>query len=136
MTAGRDSVRMYRLKAGALRGVSVRMAQPERRVTSFAGGLSAALGPNIFTDIAFEAGVGVYGAEAWKMYVSSASGALFQVDYHRRLLTCVYQLHSAPINSIQASRGWWWWWEIAWAKGYSDSSACVCRGTAACACRG
>ncbi len=36
-------------------------------MTSFAGGVSAAVGPNIFTDIGFEAGVGVYGVDAFKV---------------------------------------------------------------------
>ncbi len=41
--------------------------RPYVQVTSHAGGVSAALGPNIFTDIAFEAGVGVYGVDAFKV---------------------------------------------------------------------
>lgn len=110
MTAGRDSIRIYRLKNGQLRGTSVRLVPTDKRVstkrrtvsnwayssllqpsgindgalsaksemqppcfrphfqvTSHAGGVSAALGPNIFTDIAFEAGVGVYGVDAFKV---------------------------------------------------------------------
>ncbi|KAG2491091.1 hypothetical protein HYH03_010535 [Edaphochlamys debaryana] len=105
LTAGRDSIRMYRLKGGQLRGTSVRIIPNDKRVTSYAGGVSAALGPNIFTDIAFEAGVGVYGVDAFKFYVSSASGAVFQVDYTTRQLDAVYQLHSAAINVLLIADG-------------------------------
>ena len=38
VACGRDSVRMYRLKAGQLRGVSVRLQAPDRRVSSAGGG--------------------------------------------------------------------------------------------------
>ncbi|GLC33983.1 hypothetical protein PLESTB_000825300 [Pleodorina starrii] len=105
LTAGRDSIRIYRLKAGQLRGTSVRLVPQNKRVTSHAGGVSAALGPNIFTDIAFEAGVGVYGADAFKVYVSSASGAVFQVDYTTRQLESIYQLHAAAINCLVVADG-------------------------------
>ncbi|KXZ51899.1 hypothetical protein GPECTOR_11g332 [Gonium pectorale] len=105
MTAGRDSIRIYRLKNGQLRGTSVRLVPREKRVTSYTGGVSAALGPNIFTDIAFEAGVGVYGVDAFKVYVSTASGAVFQVDYTTRSLDAVFQLHSAAINCLLIADG-------------------------------
>ncbi|GIL93850.1 hypothetical protein Vretimale_214 [Volvox reticuliferus] len=105
LTAGRDSIRIYRLKAGQLRGTSIRLVPQNKRVTSHVGGVSAALGPNIFTDIAFEAGVGVYGVDAFKVYVSSASGAVFQVDYTTRNLDCIYQLHSAAINCLLVADG-------------------------------
>ncbi|KAG2423007.1 hypothetical protein HXX76_015605 [Chlamydomonas incerta] len=105
LTAGRDSIRIYRLKAGQLRGTSVRLVPQDKRVTSFAGGVSAAVGPNIFTDIGFEAGVGVYGVDAFKVYVSSASGALFVVDYTTRQLDAIFQLHAAAINCLVVSDG-------------------------------
>jgi hypothetical protein len=39
LTAGRDSIRMYRLKNGQLRGTSVRLAPPDKRVrVALAGG--------------------------------------------------------------------------------------------------
>ncbi len=54
------------------------------QVTATSGGLAAALGPNVFTDIAFDSRTGLYGAaEGQLLYVSSASGALFQIDYTR-----------------------------------------------------
>ena len=100
IACGRDNIRFYRLKGGQLRGISVRLSAPDRRVTSFANGSSAALGPNIFTDIAFESGVGVYRDELCRVYVSSAAGTVFEVNFKTRALLCVYQLHSSAINSI------------------------------------
>ncbi|GFR42731.1 hypothetical protein Agub_g3650 [Astrephomene gubernaculifera] len=105
LTAGRDSIRIYRLKGGQLRGTSVRLVPREKRTANHVGSVSAAAGPNIFTDIAFEAGVGVYGVDAFKVYVSSASGAVFVVDYTTRSLDAVYQLHSAGINCLLVADG-------------------------------
>lgn len=51
------------------------------QVSAYMGGLSAALGPNVFTDIAFESSVGVYAPETRHVFVSSASGAVFEIDY-------------------------------------------------------
>jgi hypothetical protein len=44
---------------------------------------STALGPNIFTDIAFEVGTSAQQLQGRHAYVSSAGGAVFQVDYDR-----------------------------------------------------
>ncbi len=47
------------------------------------GGISAALGPNIFTDIAFECTSGAYAPhEHRRLYAASASGAVFEIDYN------------------------------------------------------
>lgn len=51
------------------------------QVSGYMGGLSAALGPNVFTDIGFESSVGVYAPEERHVFVSSASGAVFEIDY-------------------------------------------------------
>ncbi len=50
-------------------------------MVSYHGGLAAALGPNIFTDLAFESTSGVYAPEGRRVFVASASGAIFEVDY-------------------------------------------------------
>lgn len=44
---------------------------------------SMALGPNIFTDIAFEVGNSAQQLRGRTVYVSSAGGSVFQVDYDR-----------------------------------------------------
>ena len=51
------------------------------QVTAYMGGITAALGPNIFTDIAFESTVGIYQPKDRRVFVSSASGAVFDIDY-------------------------------------------------------
>ncbi|KAG1677552.1 hypothetical protein FOA52_014450 [Chlamydomonas sp. UWO 241] len=103
VAAGRDSIRFYRLKAGQLRGVSVRLSAPGRRVTSYAGGISAAPGPNIFTDVAFECGGGMLASDVRRVFVSSASGAVFEINCNTRELLCIYQLHPSAINSISVT---------------------------------
>lgn len=55
------------------------------QITSFAAGASAAPGPNIFTDVAFECGPEVLTADVRRVFVSSASGAVFEINYN----TCV-----------------------------------------------
>jgi hypothetical protein len=61
-------------------------------LVSTAGGLAAALGPNVFTDLAFTGrpgglyhphGGGGRAASSQLLLVVSASGALFQIDYPR-----------------------------------------------------
>lgn len=40
-----------------------------------------------------------------RMYVSTASGSLFQINYHDRKLECIYKLHSGPIHSVSINEG-------------------------------
>lgn len=40
-----------------------------------------------------------------RMYVSTASGSLFQINYATRQLECIYKLHSGPIHSISINEG-------------------------------
>lgn len=54
------------------------------QITTFAGAITAALGPNIFTDIAFEnpTGHAPPGTDVRRrLFVASASGAVFEIDY-------------------------------------------------------
>ncbi len=39
------------------------------------------------------------------MYVSSSTGQLFQIDYGKRVLECIYKLHSGAINTVAMSEG-------------------------------
>ena len=56
------------------------------QITACVGGISAALGPNIFTDIAFECTSGQFLPETQRrLYAASAAGAVFEIDYN----TCV-----------------------------------------------
>ena len=60
---------------------------------------------NTFTDLAFEAGHGLMELHEKHIFVASVSGAVFQLNYGRRCLECVYQLHNAAINSLVVSEG-------------------------------
>eukprot|EP00798_Chlamydomonas_sp_ICE-L_P014445 gene14445-20453_t len=82
VSCGRDSIRFYRLKAGQLRGMSIRLTAPDRR-----------------------SGMGMLNPETRHVYVASAAGSVFEVSYGARTLTCVYQLHSAAINSLVVHDG-------------------------------
>lgn len=56
---------------------------PPAQITAYAGGISAALGPNIFTDLAFESTAGRYAPEdSRRLFASSAAGAVFEIDYN------------------------------------------------------
>jgi WD40 repeat protein len=55
--------------------------------------------------MAFEASYGPSDKQSKRLYVSTASGRLFQVLYAERRLECVYQLHSGPIRSISVNEG-------------------------------
>eukprot|EP00955_Chlamydomonas_euryale_P104739 365590-Chlamydomonas_euryale.AAC.10 len=64
---------------------TVSLALHVPQVTSYAAGVSAAPGPNIYTDVAFECTPGVQTAATRRVYVASASGSLLEIDYS----TCV-----------------------------------------------
>jgi hypothetical protein len=70
------------------------------------GSIAAALGPNIFTDIAFEVGQSLYQLPGQRhVYVASASGAVFDIDYSTRTVAAVHQLHVGAINSLTLHEG-------------------------------
>lgn len=43
--------------------------------------MTTALGPNLFTDIAYETGAAVRQLSSKHVFVSSAAGAVFQINY-------------------------------------------------------
>jgi len=134
MTAGRDSMRCYRLRGGDIRGMSVRRtggagplsSDPAAAVGSLlippaGGGASgaaggppllpgtaapgAALGSNTFTAIAYEAGAAAGQAGRRFAFVGSAAGVVFQVDYPRRCVVAAYQAHGGAINALTVGEG-------------------------------
>lgn len=58
-----------------------------------------------FLSFSAEMGYGLQELDEKHIFVASVSGAVFQLNYGRRCLECVYQLHSAAINSIVVSEG-------------------------------
>lgn len=105
MTCGQDSIRIYRLKNLQLRGLSIKIGPPSKRVTAQPGSVAALLGPNIFTDIAFEGGASAFHLTTRHVFVASAAGAVFQINYEQRALECIYQLHTGAINSLILHEG-------------------------------
>ncbi|XRB08526.1 centriole proteome protein [Pycnococcus provasolii] len=109
MTCGRDSIRIYRLKNGQLRGCSVNLGEHRTSKASTHGlapGLmKEELTQNIFTDLAYEAGYGLTELDERHVFVSTVSGSVFQCNYGRRQLECVYNLHHGAINSIVVNEG-------------------------------
>jgi WD repeat-containing protein 90 len=104
-TCGVDSIRCYRLKNGQLRGISVQLGEHRHTKRVPAGPYADDLMRNTFTDLAFEAGHGLMELHEKHIFVASVSGAVFQLNYGRRCLECVYQLHNAAINSLVVSEG-------------------------------
>ncbi|GMH37358.1 hypothetical protein BSKO_05231 [Bryopsis sp. KO-2023] len=104
LSCGRDSIRIYRVKENQLRGMSIKLGSPEKRVRKIPGGGSASIGNQIFTCMAFEVVSNPLQKER-HVYVGSASGAVFQINYEQRRLDCIYQLHNGAINCMSISEG-------------------------------
>ena len=90
VTVGQSNIRFWRMKNGHLPVSSVPLNEHARQN---------------FTDFAFEAGYGDGDATKKRMYVSTASGAVFQVNMQDRRLEAIFQLHSGPIYSIAINEG-------------------------------
>lgn len=147
MTAGRDSVRLWRIKDGTLRGFCVPLGD-HRTPTTAPGALCVAR--SVFTAAAFTSTSPFAEPESRKVLVASAGGAVFQarslplalpchtrtsqassrcsgmcsrfslptltpaaasvscdtqVNYHKRCLECVFQLHEGAINGLAVGGG-------------------------------
>ena len=74
-------------------------------MTSIPGGAAVVVGHDIYTDLAFERGATSHDLVHRHVYVSSASGAVYQINYNAHSLEAVYQLHNAAINSIVINNG-------------------------------
>ncbi|KAF6264700.1 hypothetical protein COO60DRAFT_1654818 [Scenedesmus sp. NREL 46B-D3] len=107
LSAGRDSVRTYRLKGGSLRGISVRLEPPVNKSGQVVGTATAAVasGTKVFTDLSFESGSAALQLSTQHLYAATASGAVFQIDFARRCVAAVYQLHVCAINAIAIGEG-------------------------------
>lgn len=106
MTCGVDSIRMYRLRNGKLHGLSVQLGAEIQGSRIPTGLPKGDMTRNIFTDIAFESAYGFSDAETKNVYVSSTSGAVFQINYGKRVLECIYKLHSECVNCVVLSEGY------------------------------
>lgn len=90
VSVGHESIRCWRIKTKHLPGTSVVLNEHVR---------------NTFTDVAFEANYGAADNSTKRMYVVTASGSLFQINYTTRTLECIYKLHSGPIYSVSINEG-------------------------------
>ncbi|KAI8472679.1 MAG: hypothetical protein J3K34DRAFT_519551 [Monoraphidium minutum] len=106
-------------EAGGVRGCPRRIRAMSVRRTGGAGPLGAAgaaagaviggtaapgaaSGPNIFTAIAFEAGTAAAQVARRHVFVASAAGTVFQVDYDRCCVVAVFQVHNGAVNALAA----------------------------------
>lgn len=101
MTCGKNSIRTYRLRKGQLRGCSVNLGDLKlsKMVTNAPPGTQD-FQLNDFTTLAFEIGYGITELDQKHVYVATVTGAVVQVNYGKRCLECVYQLHDGAINAL------------------------------------
>jgi WD repeat-containing protein 90 len=94
VSCGRENIRFWRVKSAHLPGCPIVLNQ-------YARGCD-------FTDIGFESAYGPASTDIRtqrRVYVSSSSGKLLQVNYSTRELECVFQLHDGPITSLSINEG-------------------------------
>lgn len=106
MTCGKNSIRTYRLRKGQLRGCSVNLGDLKlsKMVANAAPGTQD-FQLNDFTTLAFEIGYGITELDQKHVYVATVTGAVVQVNYGKRCLECVYQLHDGAINALCINEG-------------------------------
>ncbi len=90
VSVGQSNIRFWRLKHGHLPASSVLLNEHARQH---------------FLDFDFEASYGDNDSTRKRMFVSTASGAVFQVHLDERRLECVYQLHNGPIYTLTVNEG-------------------------------
>jgi WD40 repeat protein len=90
ISVGHESIRFWRIKTKHLPGSSLQLNEHAR---------------NTFTAVAFESKYGEADHTSKRMYVATASGSLFQINYATRQLECIYKLHSGPIYSLDVNEG-------------------------------
>ena len=108
VTCGKNSIRTYRLRKGQLRGCSVdlgdlKLSKLAPKSTQFNRRDDFEL--NDFTSLAFEIGYGVSDLNQKKVFCATVTGAVVQVNYGKRQLERVFQLHDDKINDLQVCEG-------------------------------
>ena len=108
MTCGKNSIRTYRLRKGQLRGCSVdlgdlKLSKLAPKSTQFNRRDDFEL--NDFTSLAFEIGYGVSDLNQKKVFCATVTGAVVQVNYGKRQLERVFQLHDDKINDLRVCEG-------------------------------
>lgn len=95
VTCGDQNIRFWRMKNGVLRGCTL----VEENV--------CLIQKQQFLSLAFERAQldNKLQADSHKLYISTSSGCLYQIDYKNRLIESVYQLHEGPIRTIYIHEG-------------------------------
>lgn len=86
LSVGRESIRTWRISRGHLPGVSVRLHNMGRDQT--------------FTDFAFEPQYGPVDVYQKRVFVSSSSGSVLQVNFDTSTLECLFNLHPHAVTAI------------------------------------
>ena len=106
VTCGKNSIRTYRLRKGQLRGCSVNLGDLKlSKMVANAKPGTQDFELNDFTTLAFEIGYGITDLDQKHVYVATVTGAVVQVNYGKRCLECVYQLHDGAINALCINEG-------------------------------
>ncbi len=93
VSCGDSSIRFWRIKAGQFRGCSLANENSD-------------LVRQNFQCLAFEKSfVGFKSQHENRMFIGTATGSVYEVNYEQRVVECVYQLHSEGINSIFVNEG-------------------------------
>ena len=91
VTCGRQNVRFWRLKNAQIRGSSLNLEKHYKQT---------------FTDLAFESvDIRPLDPTGKRIFVSTASGMVFQANCETRVLECIFQLHDEAITSIAVNEG-------------------------------
>ena len=106
VTCGKNSIRTYRLRKGQLRGCSVDLGDLKlSKLAPKEGRKRDDFELNDFTSLAFEIGYGVADLDQKKVFCATVTGAVVQVNYGKRQLERVFQLHDDKINDLHVCEG-------------------------------
>jgi len=110
VTCGKNSIRTYRLRKGQLRGCSVdlgdlKLSKLAPKGLTQKGRKRDDFELNDFTSLAFEIGYGVADLDQKKVFCATVTGAVVQVNYGKRQLERVFQLHDDKINDLRVCEG-------------------------------
>lgn len=96
VSCGKDNIRFWRVNKGLLRDVSVDTSADDRND----------LVRQNFLDLSFEkAFLGTNTPDGHRLYVSTQSGAVYDISYKKRIIEYVFQVHSSAIHTIDVNEG-------------------------------
>eukprot|EP00818_Percolomonas_sp_WS_P000463 CAMPEP_0117451660 /NCGR_PEP_ID=MMETSP0759-20121206/9133_1 /TAXON_ID=63605 /ORGANISM="Percolomonas cosmopolitus, Strain WS" /LENGTH=1062 /DNA_ID=CAMNT_0005244289 /DNA_START=36 /DNA_END=3221 /DNA_ORIENTATION=- len=95
VTCGDQNIRFWRMKNGVLRGCTI--SSENLSLTQ----------KQEFLDLAFERAQldNKLQSDSHKLFISTETGSVYQINYKKRLVECIYQLHEGPIRTIFVNEG-------------------------------